>query len=196
MLEWISTNAEAITAISTTCGLLSLYLIYKQLKDARIWNKLHFTYTFFPDSLEFEELEIFLDERISFWKRDSALTDTEVKALIGKESLTEDELKLLSNAFGPTAKKENAAQELYEAGRKLKLYMNQIEYYCAAISAGIVDAESAKNIYSYKFKRAYEKALPWIKEIRQMKHEPAIYIEISKTLTLWHPEPNGQTGKY
>lgn len=196
MWEWIVENAEAITAVAASLGLLSLLLIFKQLRDSRLWNKLHFTYTFFPNPLEFEAIEVFLDERISFWKRDSAISDLEVKALIAKESLTDDEKKKLSESFGPDADKSKAEQELYEAGRKLKLYMNQIEAYCAAISSGIIDSESAQHVYGYKFRRAYEKALPWIEKVRSHKNEPCLYIEIAKILTKWNPAPKGQKGKY
>ena len=147
MPEWLTNNANSISAIATTLGLISLLLIAKQLRDTRIWNKLHFTYTFFPDSQEFEGLEVFLDERIKFWQRDPALTQLEVKALIGKEKLTEAEIQILSANFDSTVEPENCAKELLESGRKLKIYLNQIEYYCAAISSGIVDSDSAKNIY-------------------------------------------------
>lgn len=196
MTDWVAANAETISAVAAVLGLLSLLLIYKQLRDARVWNKLHFTYTFFPNSKEFEELEIFLDERISFWQRDSALTSTEVKALLGREKLTESEITKLCENFDANVSKENCAKELLEAGRKLKIYLNELEYYCAAVSSGIVDSESAKNIYSYKFKRAYEKALPWIEEVRKMKNEPTILIEITKTLNKWFPTPKGQKSKY
>lgn len=196
MIDWLAANAATISAVAAVLGLFSLLLIYKQLRDARIWNKLHFTYTFFPNSKEFEELEIFLDERIDFWQRDSALTALEVKALLGKESLTENEKKDLCGSFDANVSQENCAKELLEAGRKLKIYLNEIEYYCAAVSSGIVDSESAKNIYSYKFKRAYEKAFPWIEEVRKMKNAPSILIEITKTLNEWFPAPKGQKSKY
>ena len=196
MWNWIINNASAITAISSLLGLISLFLIFKQLRDSRLWNKLHFTYTFFPNPLEFEAIEVFLDERILFWKRDTPITDLEVKALIGKESLSEDEKKKLSESLGPTANMDKVDQELYEAGRKLKLYMNQIESYCAAISSGIIDSESAKHVYMYKFHRAYEKALPWIEKVRSIKNEPSLYIETAKVLNKWNPVPKGQESKY
>lgn len=196
MWSWIARNAAAITAVSTSLGLLSLVLIFKQLRDSRLWNKLHFTYTFFPNPLEFEAMETFLDERISFWKRDLELSDLEVKALIGNKPLTAEEKKKLSESFGPSADKSKVDQEMYEAGRKLKLYLNQIESYCAAISSGIIDSESARHVYSYKFHRAYEKALPWIKKIRSLKNEQEIYIETEKILDKWYPAPEGQKSKY
>ena len=196
MWTFISKNADAITAVATTIGLISLLLIFKQLRDARLWNKLHFTYTFFPNQLEFEAMEIFLDERISFWKRDDPFSPLEVKALIGKTPLTDDEKKSLSLSFGPTANRDIAEQEIYEAGRKLKLYMNQIESYCAAISSGVIDSESAKHLYRYKFKRAYEKALPWIKQLCSLRNEEGFYIETKKTLNKWYPVPRGQKPTY
>jgi hypothetical protein len=193
---WLNSNAGAITAITAVLGLLSLGLIFWQIRSTRIWKKLHFTYTFFPSPAEFEDLEVFLDERIMFWRRDNPLTGLQVKALIGKDRLLDKEKGELAETFGPRADKENVEQELYEAGRKLKLYMNQIETYCAAISSGIIDADSAKNVYSYKFRRAYEKALPWIKEMRSIKNEPGLYIEIKKALDIWYPNLKGQEKKY
>jgi hypothetical protein len=195
-MQWLGANANAITAIATCLGLLSLLLIFKQLRDARIWNKLHFTYTFFPNSQELEDLEVFLDGRIKFWQRDSALSELEVKALVGKESLTEDDIKKLSESFDSSVKKEDCVKELVESGRKLKIYLNQIEYYCAAISSGIVDSNSAKNIYCYKFRRGYEKSLPWIQAVRRIKNEPSIYIETTKVLNKWFPPPKGESNKY
>ncbi len=193
---WLNSNAGAITAISAVLGLLSLGLIFWQIRSTRIWNKLHFTYTFFPSPADFEGLEVFLDERIMFWRRDNPLSSLQVKALIGKEKLSDEEKLKLAECFGTRANKEKVEEELYEAGRKLKLYMNQIETYCAAISSGIIDADSAKNVYSYKFRRAYDKALPWIKEMRSIKNEPGVYIEIEKALKMWYPFIDGQKKKY
>jgi len=189
--EWL-----CISAVASVLGLFSLLLIYRQLRETRVWNKLHFTYTFFPDPLEFAELEIFLDDRIAFWKRDSPLTELEVRALIGKEKLRKKELKTLSKSFCGTANQEDAKAELYEAGRKLKIYINQVESYCAAINSGIIDSNTAKQVYAYKFKRAYEKALPWINKLRSMKHEDSIYIELVNVLNRWFPTPKGQQNKY
>ncbi|WP_160062931.1 DUF4760 domain-containing protein [Psychromonas sp. L1A2] len=194
--SWITNNVDIISTAVSILSLLSLFLIYKQLKDTKTWNKLHFTYTFFPDSKEFEELEIFLDDRLNFWQRDSALSDLEVKALLGKENLNETEKNQLYEKFNKNINKDDCAKELIDAGRKLKIYLNELEYYCAAVSSGVIDSESAKNIYSYKFKRAYEKALPWIEEVRKMKNETSIYIEITKILNNWHPSPAGQKNKY
>lgn len=188
--------AQLIIAFCSTIALLSLYLIHKQLKDARTWNRLHFTYTFFPDSQEFEELEIFLDQRLKFWQRDPPLTDLEVKALIGKEALSEAEIAILVQRFDKSVPNEECDKELLEAGRKLKIYLNQIEYYCSAVSSGIIDSETAKNMYCYKFKRAYEKALPWIVEVRRQRNEQRIFIEITKTLNMWFPSPSGESNKY
>ncbi len=196
MWEWLSDNADVITAVATSVGLISLFLIFKQLRDTRIWNKLNFTYTFFPDPIAFEDIEVFLDERVSFWKRDNPLSEMEVKALIGRDSLTPEEATKLSESFGPTADKKEVSHELYEAGRKLKLYMNQIESYCAAISSGIIDSDSAMHVYNYKFKRAYEKSLPWIEKLRSLNNEQSLYIEIAKVLNRWYPPPKGQSGKY
>lgn len=196
MWDFILKYAEAITAITSMIGLISLLLIYKQLRDSRIWNKLHFTYTFFPNPCEFEEIEIFLDERISFWKRDSPISELEVKALLGRETLTKEEQDTLAQGFGPSVDKTKTEWELLEAGRKLKLYMNQIESYCAAISCGIIDSESAKCLYHYKFKRAYERALPWIEKFRSVRNEASIYIETAKVLNEWYPVPKGQEKKY
>jgi len=196
MWDFIVKYAETITAIASTIGLISLLLIYKQLRDSRIWNKLHFTYTFFPNPCEFEEIEIFLDERVSFWKRDSPFSELEVKALLGRETLTEEEQDTLAKSFGASVNKDQTVRELCEAGRKLKLYMNQIESYCAAISSGIFDSESARNLYHYKFKRAYERALPWIEKFRSARNEASIYIETAKVLNEWYPVPKGQKKKY
>jgi hypothetical protein len=195
MWSWIITNASALTAMASFFGLISLVLIFKQVKESRMWNKLHFTYTFFPNPLEFEAIEIFLDERISFYKRNTPLNDIEVKALIGKEPISEDDKKKLSESLGPACDKNKVEQELYEAGRKLKLFLNQIESYCAAISAGIIDSESAKNVYEYKFRNTYEKALPWIEKLRVIKNEPRLFIETEKILKKWIPI-KGQNNKY
>ncbi len=173
-----------------------MFLIYNQIRDARIWNKLHFTYTFFPNNHELEDLEIFLDDRVAFWKRNAPLKNNEVLALLGQDSLNEQELLDLSKAFTGTAQSKNVKDELCEAGRKLKFYMNQIEEYCAAIQAGIIDSESAKQIYGYKFKRSFEKALPWIVQLKSIKNEGSLYIEIVKVLNDWFPAPKGQNNIY
>lgn len=196
MWNWIVQNGSGISAIAAILGLVSLFLILKQIRDSRLWNKLHFTYTYFPNPREFEEIEMFLDERIAFWKRDDPLNEIEVRVLIGKGNVSNEDLQNLAESFGPSAKKDKAEQELYEAGRKLKLYLNQIEGYCAAIQAGVVDSDSAKRLYAYKFRRTYERALPWIVKLRSIMNEDSIYIEMEEVLNKWFPPSKGQDNLY
>lgn len=189
MWTWLNENANTIIAISSTLSLLSLLLIFWQIYSARKWNKLHFTYTFFPNSLEFDELESFLDNVIRFWKRDEPLEEVEVKALVCPENLTDKELQQIIENFSGKIKNEDDPQKvLIEANRKLKIYLNQIEAYCAAIQTGIIDSEAAKMLFGYKFKRSFNKAKPWIDKLRTIKNEPSLYIEIENVLKKWFPE--------
>ena len=188
MWNWIIINSNAIVAIASSLGLLSLLLIFWQVYSARKWNKLHFTYTFFPNPFQLEDLESFLDGVIRFWKRDEPLDNVEVKAIVTPDQLSETDISNIKANFDEEKKDGNIISLLIETGRKLKLYMNQIESYCAAIKSGIIDSESAKMVYGYKFKRAYHKAKPWIEKIRTKKNEPMLYIEIENVLKDWFPE--------
>ncbi|MGA6107964.1 hypothetical protein ABS648_07440 [Pseudomonas solani] len=108
MLDILLRYSPLISAAATLLGLLSLYLIYRQLKDSKSWNKLHFTYTFSPDSSALEEFEIFLDERLNLWNRDNPLTELEVKALIGKEHISPEDTEKLCQTFDASVKKKTA----------------------------------------------------------------------------------------
>ena len=148
----------------------------------------NFTYTFFPDPLQFAELESFLDGVILFWKRDEPLSELEVKAIVTPSELSEPDIEKLKENFSEDVKNNDAPKLFIETERKLKLYLNQIESYCAAIRTGIIDSESAKMLYGYKFKRSFNKAKPWIEKIRTTKNEPTLYIEIENVLREWFPE--------
>lgn len=185
MWNWIVEYSNAAIAVSLSLGLISLLLIFWQIYSARKWNKLHFTYTFFPDPFQLEEVESFLDHVIRFWKIDEPLSEIEVKAIMTPDDLTGDEVKKIGENIDEEVNGENVLRLLNEAGRKLKLYMNQIETYCAAIRAGVIDSESAKMVYGYKFMRTYQRAKPWIDKFRLKKNEPSLYIEIENVLKMW-----------
>jgi hypothetical protein len=166
--------ANSVIATSTTLALISLVLILWQIKKAKDWNKLHFTYTYFKDDMELDTLISKLDEQINFWSRNTPLTDKEVKDLI--EGNTSDDPQI----------------DYKKVHMILRTYLNLIEGYCAAINSGIIDSNTAKGLYSYKFDRAYFKSKLYIQKLREIKNNNTIYMEMEKVVNKWKEQDSIQ----
>jgi hypothetical protein len=193
LLFWtmLGSVANAAMAIAVFIGLGGLYFAHSQLREARqqvisakIWNKLHFTFTFLPNPLEFESIEKELDETIGLWKRKvtEPYGECEAKALAGVE-LADNDKQWMSRKYG-----EEWQNSWDVAGRKLKLYLNLIEVYCAAINAGVADSDTAKSMYAYKFRAHYQKLENYIKQVRVAKDDINIFFEFECVITKkWFP---------
>jgi hypothetical protein len=188
LLQIAQSYSEPVIAVCSILGLITIGIAAFQLWDNRQWNRLQFTYTFFPNSIEFDELETYLDSTIKFYVRADALTDIEAKALLGREQLTVQECLQIKQQFNKESLSDKIiANRMRKAGRKLKLYLNQIEVYCAAANAGVIDIEAARHLYAYKFKRAWTKSASYVSQIRSLSGDQSIYVELERVISAWYP---------
>jgi hypothetical protein len=58
-----------ISAVVALIGLSSLVLAWRQLSDARKWNKRNAAYTYFPSAQELQAIESELEALCAFWTR-------------------------------------------------------------------------------------------------------------------------------
>ena len=201
MWQFLGENSKEIMALVSILGLLSLLLglwslslIREQIKSARIWNKLHFTYTFFPNPMEFVKTQDFLKSILESWRNFEPFTDLEVKALLTPEKLSEEEKGLIEEKI-TSDEANNSIKALNAASQKLTAYLNQIERYCAAIKTGIVDLDTAGAHYNYQFTTVFHIVRPWIEKLRRTRKAPNLYIEFEEVIGLWNPK-NIQKKKY
>jgi hypothetical protein len=169
--------------------------ISKNDDDNRTWNKLNATYNLLPTPVELEKIESEIDDVTKFWTRDEKFNDIEVKALCGLEKISSDEVKTIK---ANDQSDDDAIILWSRTGRKLKLYINLIEMYCAAINCGVVDSEVAKHVYGFKFNRHHNKLQSYITYLRNMKKDNSIYIELEKVTKAWYPQntPESVAKKY
>jgi Domain of unknown function (DUF4760) len=186
MWQLLADNSKQIMALVSVLGLFSLVLIWYQIRKTRLWNILHFTYTFFPNPMEFEKEQDFLKSIIKSWRDYEHFSDLEIKALLEPETLTDEEKATIKNNF--TFETTDVITSLKTANRKLVANLNQIELYCAAIKTGVVDSDTAAAHYDFKFTSIFHTVNPWIKKMRESRKEPEIFIEFEKIIDDWNPK--------
>ena len=180
-LTAISTLVAAVAAI---LALVSIVIATWRIVVDKKWNKLEFTYNFLPNPVELERIEKDIDEVIALWTRTESepLVISEVKALFSR-SLDPGEEKDMEQRHPEWDKKKWAS-----SGRKLKVYANLIEKYCAAINSGVADSDAAKDVYGFKFKAMYTKLVNYIEWVRKDRNENDLYIEWEHTVNnKWYP---------
>jgi hypothetical protein len=181
---------QEVTSIITTCvavaGLVGLFLTWYNIRGVRLWNKLNSAFTFLPNPLELETVEGELDRAIGFWHNDTPLDDQTIRALMG--DLRDDEYEKFRTKKSdgtPTETLLECRERMISLGRKLKLYVNQIEMYCAGVNSGVVDNEVAFYIYNFKFQRHHDKLAQYIEYIRHRKGSKAIFFEFDSVVRKW-----------
>lgn len=144
-----------IQLIVSILALSSLVLLWHQLKQTNVWNKIQSHQNFVDPSTS-----VAIERQLY-----DALRDCGLEAHLNR-SITADELKKVM---------ENA--DCYFA---LKAFLNDLEMVGAAISIGAADPDFAYAVHSSRFMRAYNLFLPFMQKMRELQSNPAIYIEIEK----------------
>jgi Domain of unknown function (DUF4760) len=161
-LQTFSRDVIPIIQLAVTAlGLVSLLLLWRQLRITSRWNQINFTHTFLNTEL--------------FGKLEDALVD-ETNALgmniAAVRPLSEPEVKALL--------------EHPKALRAVKAYLTHLENVCAGIQAGAAEPNISYVCYSVSLLQAWLVFKPFILHIRQAQADDDIYRELSKTADEWH----------
>lgn len=139
-------------------GLLAIVLLWWQMRQAAIWNKLRAHHSFFKD-IPSLELDLLLQK---------TLRDFEIDY---HKPLTDESLKMIEKDI--------------EAIHAVKAYLNEYEELCAAVNVGTVDEElafatdSARVIHAYS---TFERFIAWRRELFSNN---GIYLELEKLSKRW-----------
>ncbi len=144
----------------SAAGLVSLVLVWRQLRITSIWNKINFTHSFlsteFFGKLESELLDQThaLDMNISALQ---PLSEANVKALFGHP----------------------------KALHAVKTYLTHLETVCAGVQMGAAEPDISYVIYSVSVQEAWRVFEPFIVSLRVAQGDDDIYRELSKTAVEW-----------
>lgn len=191
-------------------ALFGFFLAWLQFLHYKHKHKKESAVSYFPKPLDLEKIENEIDSVIRFWNREDTLHSFEVSLMMGND-ISEDEYKLIWNSLSISKKiylieklnklrteKIEAINVIYissldpfikelfvETRRKLNSYLNQMEGYALAVNKGIIDRESAHELFSHKFSNHYMKAYTYINAVRKAKGSPTLYIELEHLVNSW-----------
>jgi len=194
--------------------LLTIFFGWIQFLFYKVNKKKEAALTYFPKPLELEQLENDIDKIINFWSSNEPLEPYVVSIMIGEEdNISDCNYELIWNKFSieiqeKIVKKFNNTniytfdnitnkykfkkeyipwikQELLNVRRKLNAYLNQIEGYCLSINIGNIDSKSAALLFSYKFKKHFNKSFSYIDKVRRLNGDNNLYIEFEKVVKNW-----------
>lgn len=147
-----------LTLCVTSLGLVSLFLLWWQIRKGIAWNKLSATREHYND-LPSQENEIGLQNKLRGIGIDPYKPLTEEQ--VGKV-FDDPELFL-----------------------QLKLYLNKYEVYCAALAAGLMDEEYARALVGAKVVVLMEVFEKLINRQRKERDLDVIWIEIERLAAEW-----------
>jgi hypothetical protein len=147
--------------IVSAFGLASLFLLWWQLRQTNLWNKLNS-----PQNFVNPAASIDLERKVY-----DSLKKLGVDVVNLNRSITQEELnKIIEN------------DDAYFA---TKAYLNDLENLGVAISIGAADLDLTYAVHSARLIRAYVIFRPFIKALRDRQSNPEIYIEIEKIALDW-----------
>jgi hypothetical protein len=147
--------------IVSALGLASLVLLWWQLRQTNLWNKLNS-----PQNFVNPVASIDLERKLY-----DSLKTLSIDIVNLYRSITQEELnKIIEN------------DDAYFA---TKAYLNDLENLGVAISIGAADPDLTYAVHSARLIRAYEMFMPFIKVLRDRQSNPEIYIEIEKIALGW-----------
>jgi hypothetical protein len=147
--------------IITTLALISILLLWWQIRESRLWNKLH-TKENYADAISMEN--------IAKQMRD-ALAKLKIDIRLRSEKLSEQEVRKI---MGDP-----------DADYAVRTVLNDIENLCAAIQIGAADADLCYAVHSTRVVRAYKIFKPYIEQLREQLNDSEIYIELEKVGLDW-----------
>ena len=144
----------------STIALLSLFLLWWQIRQTNIWNKLMAQESFLrPIDMDFQKQAIFAAKRIgvNLKMRQIPLTKEEVDKIIGDD-------------------------EVYMAVTTL---LNNMETVALAINSGKVDLDLGLEMHGLLIWHVYTIYTEYIQQIREHYQDHQVYIEIQKIAVFW-----------
>lgn len=142
----------------TFLGLISLFLVWWQIRENRLWNKLKSAHNF---------LDVELVKRLEA----EVLSLTQPLGITVINGLSQGDIEKL---------KKSDASIL-----AIKALLNDCENLCAAYQVGYIDRDLAYNVHSARILRLFKLFRVFIDHIRQTYEDEAIYIELEKTALEW-----------
>ena len=147
--------------IVSAFGLASLFLLWWQLRQTNLWNKLNS-----PQNFANPSASIDLERKVY-----DSLKKLGIEVSNLNRSITQEELKKIIED-----------DDSYFA---TKAYLNDLENLGAAISIGAADPDLTYAVHSSWLLRAYDIFKPFLETIRERQNNPEIYIEIEKIALDW-----------
>jgi hypothetical protein len=159
--EFNSTYLPLVDLGLKVIGFTSLFFIWYQIRQARLWNKLKSEFNFVNLSKDAEfELAVqnaFKTLGINLVGRQTPLDPAEVTKVFSDEN----------------------------ARHATKTFLNYFENTCAAINIGHADEDLAFAVHSAEVLRTYMLFQPFIAEIRSKYNDDELYVELEKTYLRW-----------
>ncbi|MGL1932196.1 MAG: DUF4760 domain-containing protein [Desulfotalea sp.] len=149
-----------IQMLLTTLGLISLFLLWGQIRQANIWNKLKSEHNFIQAQQVETSIELVKEGKkigLDLKGRSKPLTKSEVIQI-------------------------SKADLVYFA---LSKKLNELENICAAVRIGAADPDLAYATHSSIITMSYKTYVPFIEYLRQRDDDEEIYIELEKTALEW-----------
>jgi hypothetical protein len=150
-----------IQLIVTTAGLASLFLLWWQVRQTTMWNKLNSPASYANTSLLLQLEHSLVNSlnaiRIDVRSLTRELTSPEVEAIINDD-----------NAYFAA-----------------KSYLTDLENLGAAVSIGAIDHDLAYAVHSSRLLRSYSIFSTFITRLREKFGDHEIYIEMEKTALKW-----------
>lgn len=159
--DWLEAVGTVITALVSLFLLRQITLTKEQLESTVKWNKVNATFTYFTNAM-FMERERIVSEVLSKLGIDLYLTEESLDDHIVKEILN-DPLKY----------------------REVKDFLNLLEDYAAAVRVGAFDPDCSYNIMSEIIPRYKKVFMPFIKELRDIKKNELVFIELENVALVW-----------
>ena len=154
--DWVPIMSLIVGAL----GLLSLGLVWYQLKLSTKWNKLQGQSNFLNRSLDEQEARLqaaLMPLGIDFYAQIDKLTAPQAKAIRGND----------------------------EAYLQTKTYLNALEDIGAAVRIGFVDVDFAYALEGSRLMKAWRIFEPLALDLREYHSAPGIYIEMENVALAW-----------
>lgn len=160
--------APTLSALFSSLALVSILLMWWQIRKGVAWNRLSATRDHYND-LPTDEEEIYIQTTLRGMGMDPyrPLTDAQV-------------LEVFKNT---------------EFFMRLRLYLNKYEVFCAAISSGMVDSDYAKTIVGDKVVVLADVFRLLIEQQRVAKNLEVVWIEIESLADEWRIIRKAETEK-
>lgn len=139
-------------------GLFSVILLWWQIRQNALWNKLHTHHEFSKDTTSPDRERVLNQAMRKFGMHADEDLSKEIV-----DRIFDDEETLLA----------------------VKNFLNDYEGFCAAVNVGIIDDAYAYGVDAYRTIRAYRRFGVFIEEVRRRIKNPESYLELEKVALKW-----------